>query len=173
MPSSRGSSLPRDWTHISYVSCIGRRVLYHQRHLGRPLTTKWEQYKYVSTAQSCLNLCNPMDCSRPGFSVHGFSRQEYWSGLSFPPPPLGNIQHSYMYLKFPSLDFHKTLTFYFFSYFSISSHLICSFLNSSFFTYKPIIVHLFDYTYPNPLPKRMGNRVVLFPSVGLSALITE
>ena len=28
MPSSRGSSRPRDRTHISYVSCIGRRVLY-------------------------------------------------------------------------------------------------------------------------------------------------
>ena len=27
--SSRGSSQPRDRTHVSYVSCIGRRVLYH------------------------------------------------------------------------------------------------------------------------------------------------
>ena len=26
---SRGSSRPRDSTHISYVSCIGRQVLYH------------------------------------------------------------------------------------------------------------------------------------------------
>ena len=37
MPSSRGSSWPRDWIHISYVSCIGSRVLYHQHHLGSPL----------------------------------------------------------------------------------------------------------------------------------------
>ena len=29
MHSSRGSSWPRDWTHVSYVSCIGRGVLYH------------------------------------------------------------------------------------------------------------------------------------------------
>ena len=36
--------------------------------------------------QSCLTLCNPMDCSPPGSSVHGFPRQEYWSGLSCPPP---------------------------------------------------------------------------------------
>ena len=28
MPSSRGSSQPRDQTHVSYVSCIGRRFLY-------------------------------------------------------------------------------------------------------------------------------------------------
>ena len=34
MPSSRGSSQPRDWTCVSYISCIGRQVLYHLRHLG-------------------------------------------------------------------------------------------------------------------------------------------
>ena len=36
-----------------------------------------------SVAQSCPALRNPMDCSPPGSFVHGFSRQEYWSGLSF------------------------------------------------------------------------------------------
>ena len=30
-----------------------------------------------------------MDCSLPGSSVHGFSRQEYWSGLPFPSPGEG------------------------------------------------------------------------------------
>ena len=29
MPSSRGSSQLRDWTCVSYISCIGRQVLYH------------------------------------------------------------------------------------------------------------------------------------------------
>ena len=29
VPSSWGSSQPRDQTHISYVSCIGRQILYH------------------------------------------------------------------------------------------------------------------------------------------------
>ena len=28
MPSSRGSSRPKDWNHSSYISCIGRWVLY-------------------------------------------------------------------------------------------------------------------------------------------------
>ena len=27
-----------------------------------------------------------MDCSPPGSFVHGFSRQEYWSGMPCPPP---------------------------------------------------------------------------------------
>ena len=38
MPSSRGSPQPRDWTGSSYFSCMGRWVLYHQRHLGIPTT---------------------------------------------------------------------------------------------------------------------------------------
>ena len=41
-----------------------------------------------SVTQSYLHLCNPMDCSPPGSSVHGVFRQEYWSGLPFPSPRL-------------------------------------------------------------------------------------
>ena len=37
-------------------------------------------------AWSCLSLCNSMDYSPPGSSVHGIPRQEYWSGLPFSPP---------------------------------------------------------------------------------------
>ena len=40
--SSRGSSQPKDQTGVSFVSRPGRRVLYHQRHLGSP------DYKYGS-----------------------------------------------------------------------------------------------------------------------------
>ena len=36
MPSSRGSSRPRDQTRVSYVSCISRQVLYHRHNLGSP-----------------------------------------------------------------------------------------------------------------------------------------
>ena len=36
--------------------------------------------------QSCLTLCYFIDCSPPGSSGHGFSRQEYWSGFLCPPP---------------------------------------------------------------------------------------
>ena len=32
----QGSSQLRDQTRVSYVSCIGRQVLYHEGHLGRP-----------------------------------------------------------------------------------------------------------------------------------------
>ena len=35
----------------------------------------------VLVALLCLTLCDPTDCSTPGYSVYGFPRQEYWSGL--------------------------------------------------------------------------------------------
>ena len=31
-------------------------------------------------------VCDPMDGTPPGSSLHGISRQEYWGGLSFPLP---------------------------------------------------------------------------------------
>ena len=40
MPSSRGSSRPRDLTSVSHISCIGRQVLYHWTH---------QMIKYSST----------------------------------------------------------------------------------------------------------------------------
>ena len=46
-------------------------------------------YMCVLPAKSfhlCPTLCNPMDCSLPGSSSMGFSKQEYWSGLSCPSP---------------------------------------------------------------------------------------
>ena len=42
------------------------------------VTAKW--------LQSCPTLCNPIDGSPQGSPSLGFSRQEHWSGLSFPAP---------------------------------------------------------------------------------------
>ena len=46
MPSSRGSSLPRDWTHNSYVSCIAHRFFTHW--------TTWEALIYF--VQDKINM---------------------------------------------------------------------------------------------------------------------
>ena len=48
----------------------------------------------------CL-FCDPMDCSPQGFSDHGISQAEYWSGLPFPPP--GDFPDSGIELKSPVL----------------------------------------------------------------------
>ena len=107
----KGSSQFRDRTHVSYISCIGRWVLYHQCHLGSPnmpctplenpvsglLLSLHKQCspspqgrltvaKESEVTQLCPTLCDPMDCSLSGFSIHRFSRQECWSGLPFPSP---------------------------------------------------------------------------------------
>ena len=50
LSSSRGSSLPRNWTFVSYVSCIGRRILYHQRHLGSPPLNSFSVLSFVNPA---------------------------------------------------------------------------------------------------------------------------
>ena len=42
--------------------------------------------------QSCLTLCDPMDCSLQAPLSMGFSRQEYWSGLLC--PSLGDLSNS-------------------------------------------------------------------------------
>ena len=57
---SRVSSWPRDWTQVSHVvdRCFtiwATRVCTHT----------------LLVAQSCPTLCNPMDCSPPGSTVHG------------------------------------------------------------------------------------------------------
>ena len=36
--------------------------------------------------QSCPNLHDPRDCSLPGSSIHGISRQKHWNGLPLPSP---------------------------------------------------------------------------------------
>ena len=41
-------------------------------------------YVCVLVTQSCLTLCKPMDLAHRAPLSMGFSRQEYWSGLSFP-----------------------------------------------------------------------------------------
>ena len=37
VPFSRGSSPPKDGIYVSYVSCIGRHILYHLSYQGGPL----------------------------------------------------------------------------------------------------------------------------------------
>ena len=91
--------------HVSYISCTGRQVLYHQSHLGSPrqLSKVTEKLLYnipslphwyllcSLVAKSCPNLCNPWTVAHQAPLSMDFSRQEYWSGLPF--PPLGDLPH--------------------------------------------------------------------------------
>ena len=70
MPSSRGSSQPRDWTQIT---CIAGRFLPTELE-GKP---KWKR-KSLSHVELFVTSWT--------IQSMGFPRQEYWSGLPFPPP---------------------------------------------------------------------------------------
>ena len=60
----------------------------------------------VSSRWSCSvvfpTLCDPMDCSLPGSSVHGIFRQEYWSGMPF--PSAGHLPNPGMEPRSPTLQ---------------------------------------------------------------------
>ena len=59
---------------------------------------------FVLTCSVVSDSLRPMDYSPPGSSVHGFSRQEYWSGLLFPTSrDLLNPGIKPMYLMSPAL----------------------------------------------------------------------
>ena len=44
-----------------------------------------EQYAAAKSLQSCLTLCNPMDCSLQGSSIHGIfqARELEWGAIAF------------------------------------------------------------------------------------------
>ena len=67
---------------------------FHFSHLFALKWWDWSDYKNVSEGSSVLNtvllfsyhvwhFCDPVDCSLPGSSVHGFPKQRYWNGLPF------------------------------------------------------------------------------------------
>ena len=81
-------------------------------------------------AQSYQTLCDFMDCSPPGSpSPWGFSRQEYWSRLSYPPP--GDLPEAGIKLTFlkshalagGSFTINTRATILYIAYFSYSLYL--------------------------------------------------
>ena len=59
---SRGSSQPRDQTHDSCVSCIGRWILYYKRHLGSPIViVKMLTVIHRETTNKIIFKCDKID----------------------------------------------------------------------------------------------------------------
>ena len=107
MLKSTKKGYPTPKTKKSYQS--GRGTI---KTKSNPIPAWWVTHRlssvqFISVTQSCLTLCNPMDCSMPGFSVHhqlpkptqthvhciGDDIQPSHP-LSFPSPPTFNLsQH--------------------------------------------------------------------------------
>ena len=82
----RGSSQPRDQTHISYISCISRGVLYHQCHHRSPNTYILYIKVKVKSLSHVRLFVTPWTVASQAPPPMGFSRQEYWSGVPFSSP---------------------------------------------------------------------------------------
>ena len=93
---SRGSSRPRDRTQVPHSGADAltseppgkqQLALSAQFSYGRKWrgTEKPLDESKSEVAQSCPTLCDPMDCSLPGFSVHGIfqARILEWVAISF------------------------------------------------------------------------------------------
>ena len=119
IPFFKWSSQPRDWT---WVPCLAGRFFTVWDTREAPLifiyTCKYflsdclvemqsQSVQFSSVAQSCLTLCDSVDCSNPGFPVHHQVSElaqlmSHWVGdaiqpshhLSSPSPPAFNLsQH--------------------------------------------------------------------------------
>ena len=56
----------------------------------------------MKVTQSCLTLCDPISVAHQASLSMEFSRQEYWSGLSF--PSLGDLPYPDIELRSPALQ---------------------------------------------------------------------
>ena len=59
-------------------------------------------YTCAKVLQSCPTLCDLMDCSLPGSSVHGILQARIWSGLPFPSP--GDLPDPRIEPRSPALE---------------------------------------------------------------------
>ena len=82
--------LGENWVacHLLY-QCAWTTVLIKYSENVAQLKASWQLYTVATCAkllQWCPTLYDPMQCSPPGPLSMEFCRQEYWSGLPFPPP---------------------------------------------------------------------------------------
>ena len=74
-----------DWLSLSL--CIFTEIYSHHHYLI-------PEYLRAKLLQSCLTVCNPMDCSPPGSSVHGILQARILEWVAI--PPLGDLPNSGM-----------------------------------------------------------------------------
>ena len=64
-------------SHESYPTCVWNQV-------DSPMKAISIVYALLLVAQSCLTLCDPMDCSPPGSSVHGILQARILEWVAIP-----------------------------------------------------------------------------------------
>ena len=72
--------------------------LHHYYHLSFKDKWWWHLCACMLSCFSCVQLCDPMNIACQAPLSMGFSRQEYWSGLPFPPQGIFPIQGLILHL---------------------------------------------------------------------------
>ena len=118
------SNIPYSFHHLvrlrsqvmhSFIHCTSQSFLQRNRtnqmlvYVCIHTHTHTYVYMLLFSHSVMSNSCDRMDCSSPRCLSMGFPRQEYWSGLPFPPP--GNLPDPGIKLSSPAL---RVDSFFFF-----------------------------------------------------------
>ena len=74
----------RDSKQPCPVEMYQKHSVHVKQHLPMAPETTAFQKNWVSMARSCPALCNPMDCSPPGSSVHGILQERILEWVAIP-----------------------------------------------------------------------------------------
>ena len=88
------SSLSSLFSHQFHDESLQPLTCWYPKH---PFQAVIHECVRAKSIQSCLTLWDPVDCALQAPPSTGFSRQEYWSGLPYPPPgdlPNQGIEHA-------------------------------------------------------------------------------
>ena len=64
------SRLPKETIMRNPVECDGLFIHSYKKYLLRPAVCEKPSLQFSSVTQSCPTLCDPMDCSTPGFPIY-------------------------------------------------------------------------------------------------------
>ena len=76
--------LYKDWYEIFKIKLHFMKIKFYEENKTEIWVQVEVSFVVCLFTQSCPTLCDPLDCSPPGSSVHRIFQQEYWSELPFP-----------------------------------------------------------------------------------------
>ena len=90
LPSLGSHRVRHDWSDLA-AAAAGNKNIFMDKRIDFGCQKEGKDWEFgtvlcAKSFQSHPTLCNPMDCSLPGSSIHRISRQKYWSGLPYPSP---------------------------------------------------------------------------------------
>ena len=90
--------------HFCYISCISTKLDDFNDQNQKSLWNDWLDCCCCLVVKLCLTLCNPMDCSTPGFPVlHHFPEfaqtHVHWVGNAIQPSQVWNVRMETVIIK--------------------------------------------------------------------------